>query len=126
MTAPADQHALREALARWLKDANPSWFDTTCADLADALIAGPLAPYLAAEAENTRLKETVEAAREALVPFAKLSFSFDGFSFDPAEMVVLGRCCGTFQPNEHAHLERAIDAARSVLATIPPKENPDA
>jgi len=145
MTAPEDQNGLREALAPTYKKCpecagSGTWEcfgeDHCCEECSGSGSVEDLEPVIlaerdayrnrarAAEAEITRLKEGMEALGAALKPFAKLSFSFDGFSFDPAEMVVLGRCCGTFQPNEHAHLERAIDAARSALATLSPKEQP--
>lgn len=76
---------------------------------------------LRASAERMEADHAEEIARltAALEPFAKLGFSFDGFSFDPAELVVLGRCCGSFNSKEHSHLQTAIDAARAALT---PKE----
>lgn len=127
MSAPADQHALREALARTI---NPYAFHYSTPDnfgpdlemayfgalqrvalkTADALIAGPLAPHLAAEAENTRLKETLEAARVAL------ELAEDVMSRSPFSTLRVW-------PNGMGSQE-GITTIRSVLATIPPKENP--
>ena len=119
---PADQHALREALARVI---NPYAFHYSTPDnfgpdlemayfgalqrvalkTADALIAGHLAPYLAAETESIRLKETVEG----LLPQKLCGESWGCPDEERVSITV------TFG---------AIRVARSVLATIPPKENP--
>ncbi len=144
---PADQHALREALARVI---NPYAFHYSTPDnfgpdlemayfgalqrvalkTADDLIAGPLAPYLAAEAENARLKETVEAARAALKPFAEAA---DAYPISPVALregrrhhEVIWSYGSEDNGNRREIAVSDIRAARSVLATIPPKENPDA
>ncbi len=132
---PADQHALREALARAEaerdeaergkaaalglqnggaliirqleaeRDALTGQRDELQGLIVTAEICAEraIARALAAEAENTRLKETVEAAATRF------------------EDIAAGRA---FQPQLHA--ATGATEARSALATIPPKENPDA
>ena len=138
---PADQHALREALARAEAERDEAEakaklralalfvaeerFEQAASDAsawhseykAERRAKNDAeARALAAEAENTRLKETVEAARAALKPFADEAVRFDSRHEElalPDEMILpAGLTLG------HAR------AARSVLATIPPKENP--
>lgn len=88
------------------------------------------ASLIAAEAENTRLKETVEAARAALKPFAEAWDSVEeiseqgaGYVQDTDNAWVSGNASGGSYP---LFKFGDLRAARSVLATIPPKENPDA
>lgn len=76
----------------------------------------------AAEADRTRLEAENERLKAALKPFAALSFTFDGFSFDPAELVFNNRAYGPFWPTEHAAFEALIDAARAALAQPQPEE----
>lgn len=62
----------------------------------------------------------IERLRGALKPFATLSFSFDGFSIDPAVLVFAGREVGPWWPDQHAAFESLIKAARAALASTEP------
>ena len=105
MGASADRHALREALARAEaeRDAARAERDILLAEhvIENDLMHAAEARARAAEAESTRLKETVEAAATRF------------------EDIAAGRA---FQPQLHA--ATGATEARSVLATSPPKENP--
>lgn len=60
-------------------------------------------------AENERL-------RTALKPFARLWFSFDGFSADPAALVFQGREYGQWRCDHHHEFQVMIDRANTALS----------
>ena len=73
----------------------------------------------AAERETARAnaaEATAAGLVEALKPFAKLSFSFDGFDLDPATLVFNGREYGQFRSDHHEAFQKMIDQARAALA----------
>ena len=91
-----------------LHDSKTSW----CSFGDDAL-----ARATAAEAALADTRRRLNEAVEALKPFAKLAFSFDGFDLDPAALVFRGREYGRFRSDDHAAFQRMIDAARAALLT---------
>jgi hypothetical protein len=62
-----------------------------------------------------QLAADLRKAREALRPFAALSFSFDGFSCDPATLVFRSREYGQWRSDHHSDFEKMIETARAAL-----------
>jgi len=122
MTAPEDQNGLREALAQEVWHARYGRREPE--EVADRLIAGPLAPYLAAEAEITRLKEGMEAQkrfhleslREAHRGFVMIH---DGLAESTQPKQACGEVCAHWRDRFAAEIERHV-----TLATLSPKEQP--
>ena len=74
-------------------------------------------PLPAATPDKTA--EALEKAREALHPFARMTFSFDGYSLDMAEIVFNGRSVATVKTSaDHETLRVAVDRLREALAAI--------
>lgn len=119
MTAPEDQNGLREALARDIRE----WDDRTPGRRGCTLVeylvrpASPLAPYLAAEAEITRLKAERDTMAAKLAKATETYTDPKGAVWAPVPAWVHFAVCQSSRDarSEITRLKEGMEAARAAL-----------
>jgi hypothetical protein len=79
------------------------------------VLLGPSHDDLVADSPAPPATDT--GLREALEPFAQIEFSFDGYSFEMADIVFEGKVLATVNTtSDHARLSQAVKLARAALS----------
>ena len=69
--------------------------------------------------ELASARALIARAAEAVEPFAKMSFSFDGYSFEMADIVFEGRVIATVKTSyDHATLQATVDSLAALAADL--------